>query len=590
MLIKNETIFFYLKAMAYAGRLVIGVVVVGKKRNKHGVIQKSDEKTNRYLLNSSHIRKGFAICSTAIVLASVTPSMSRFSLDEHIAVASTASTKVGQHPFLGAIIPSAASIAHENDLYASVMMAQAILESGWGTSRLSSSPNHNLFGIKGDYQGNSVNLQTLEDSGGQSYYSIKANFRQYPSYKESLEDYAAVLRNGTSWDPLYYSGTWKSNTTSYTDATSHLTGRYATDTAYNKKLNGIIEKNNLTTYDTPAATPNEHTQAASLEANIPAPTVSVQKAVAPASTGHSYTVQNGDTLWGISAQHGMSLEELKANNRLASDTIYPGQKLVVATKQTASQPASNPIAQVPASANTASTRSYTVQNGDTLWSISQKQGTTVSKLQEWNRLSTAAIYPGQVLHLAAVPDRKAAPSHPAAAPKRHAITVVAGDTLYSLANKTGVSLQQLKAANGLQSTVIHIGQTLYIPGATSPVAAETPAPVKTTTVVARQATSAGSYQVQNGDTLYSIANRVGVTVAELKALNGLQSDTISIGQNLQLQTGMSATVSSISVSYHVQAGDTAYSIARKHGITVEKLLAVNGLTSSTIYPGQILVC
>lgn len=145
--------------------------------------------------------------------------------------------------FLSEISLPAQRIARENGLYPSVMMAQAILESQNGQSRLASQ-YHNLFGIKGDYNGGSVILQTWEDDGLGNSYTIDAAFRAYPSFEESLEDYAALLtQNGL------YAGTWRYNTLSYQDATAALTGTYATDTSYGAKLNRIIEAYQLTLYD-----------------------------------------------------------------------------------------------------------------------------------------------------------------------------------------------------------------------------------------------------------------------------------------------------------------------------------------------------
>ena len=64
-----------------------------------------------------------------------------------------------------------------------------------------------------------------------------------------MQDYANLLANGTSWNPNYYAGAWKSNAASYQDATAYLTGRYATDTAYSAKLNRIIAQYGLDQYD-----------------------------------------------------------------------------------------------------------------------------------------------------------------------------------------------------------------------------------------------------------------------------------------------------------------------------------------------------
>ena len=127
--------------------------------------------------------------------------------------------------FISQIGESARQLGQENDLYASVMIAQAILESGAGQSAV---------------------MQTWEDDGNGNAYTINDAFRSYPSYYESLQDYVAVLKQG------HFAGAWKSNTTSYQDATAALTGVYATDTSYYAKLNHIIEAYNLTQYDSPS--------------------------------------------------------------------------------------------------------------------------------------------------------------------------------------------------------------------------------------------------------------------------------------------------------------------------------------------------
>ena len=140
----------------------------------------------------------------------------------------------------------ASQVAKNKGLYASVMIAQAILESDYGKSKLSGPPNNNLFGIKSfKVTEPRVNMRTAEqDSKGNVYY-IDAFFRVYPSYYESFEGNANLLRNNK-----LYSGTWIENTKSYKDATAWLQGRYATDVRYASKLNGLIEEYNLTQYDT----------------------------------------------------------------------------------------------------------------------------------------------------------------------------------------------------------------------------------------------------------------------------------------------------------------------------------------------------
>lgn len=151
--------------------------------------------------------------------------------------------------FIDSIGKDAQRIAWDEGLYASVMIAQAILETGSGNSQLARPPYHNLFGIKGSYQGKQVNFATQEDNGSGQLYTIQSGFRQYPSYKESLEDYAALLKKGISGNAGFYQGVWKEYAKTYQVATKALTGKYATDTQYDKKLNALIDTYRLTDYD-----------------------------------------------------------------------------------------------------------------------------------------------------------------------------------------------------------------------------------------------------------------------------------------------------------------------------------------------------
>ncbi|WP_258185850.1 MULTISPECIES: peptidoglycan DD-metalloendopeptidase family protein [unclassified Enterococcus] len=151
--------------------------------------------------------------------------------------------------FIKGIGEDAWKIGLEEDLYGSVMIAQAILESASGQSELSQAPYHNLFGIKGTVEGKGVTFKTQEDDGSGNLYTIDATFRQYEDYEATFKDYAKLLKEGLAHDSDFYKGTWKSETESYEDATDFLTGRYATDTQYGEKLNALIEAYALTSYD-----------------------------------------------------------------------------------------------------------------------------------------------------------------------------------------------------------------------------------------------------------------------------------------------------------------------------------------------------
>lgn len=201
--------------------------------------------------------------------------------------------------FIGEIAETARRLSEENDLYASVMIAQAILESNHGQSGLASSPNYNLFGIKGNYQRNSVVLETTEDDGTGNLSMIQAEFRKYHSYEDSLKDYVHLLRNGVSWDKQYYSNVFKSNTNSYKDATSYLTGSYATDSSYHEKLNQLIAQYDLVQYDKP---------------------IQSKKTI---------EVADGDSLSQIAQAYNVTVTSIKQWNQLNSDSIEAGQTLKI---------------------------------------------------------------------------------------------------------------------------------------------------------------------------------------------------------------------------------------------------------------------
>ncbi|MDT2704883.1 glucosaminidase domain-containing protein [Enterococcus dispar] len=153
--------------------------------------------------------------------------------------------------FIDTIADNARELGLKYDVFASVMIAQAILESGSGGSGLSQAPYYNLFGIKGSHSGSSVAMKTMEDKGNGELYQITANFRSYPSYKESLEDYVELIRGGIAGNDSFYQDAWRSEAGNYLQATNHLMGKYATDTQYSNKLNSIIAAYHLTQYDEP---------------------------------------------------------------------------------------------------------------------------------------------------------------------------------------------------------------------------------------------------------------------------------------------------------------------------------------------------
>lgn len=148
-----------------------------------------------------------------------------------------------QAAFIARIAKDAQRIGAEFDLYPSIIIAQAALESNWGTSDLARKPYHNLFGVKGAFQTRSVLQPTVEFDKEGHRHEIKDYFRWYDNDYQSLHDYAQTLE-----DPLY-DGVHRRAAKSYRQATHALLGRYATDPHYDRKLNEIISNFQLTKYD-----------------------------------------------------------------------------------------------------------------------------------------------------------------------------------------------------------------------------------------------------------------------------------------------------------------------------------------------------
>lgn len=149
-------------------------------------------------------------------------------------------------PFLTEISEDARKIGQEKGVYASVMMAQAYIESGNGTSGLANAYN-NLMGIKGAYKdGGTINLPTQEEDEDGELYTIDAYFRVYPNWYSSLDDYADLLRTNPA-----YAGVLKSVAPDAVTAAWELNGVYATDSGYAKKIIDVIERFNLTRFDNP---------------------------------------------------------------------------------------------------------------------------------------------------------------------------------------------------------------------------------------------------------------------------------------------------------------------------------------------------
>jgi len=145
-------------------------------------------------------------------------------------------------------------------------------------------------------------------------------------------------------------------------------------------------------------------------------------------------------------------------------------------------------------------------------------------------------------------------------------TVKSGDTLYKIANKYNTSVDELKKLNNLTNNTLSIGQTLKIRDNNNDLITE----------------DTDYYIVKKGDTLYSIANKYNVSVNDIKSLNNLTSNSLQIGDKIKIP-GVD------SVTHIVFKGESLWSIARKYGVDINELKNINNLSSNLLSIGQVLL-
>lgn len=402
--------------------------------------------------------------------------------------------------FIQSVAPGAINGWKEYGVLPSVTVAQAILESGWGSSTLSTQA-HNLFGIKGSYHGQYVNMLTREVYNGQSVY-INANFRKYDNNSESVEDHGNFLYVNSRYRNLL-------GDRNYVSVANKLRqDGYATDPSYANLLIELVQEYNLTQLDTVAFSGQQVIINKNTDGNNDN----------PYNQGGSqyYTVQSGDTLSGIASSFNTTVSSLASLNGISNpNLIVVGQTLRVSGNSNAS--AARP------STSYSSNGTYTVQAGDTLSGIAAQFGTSYQNLANINHLSNPnQIYVGQTLVI-----RGGAPAQPATPSNNNAgngtYTVQAGDTLSGIAAKYGTTYEAIASQNGISNpNEIYVGQTLQIGGGS-------------TSYSGYSNVSRGGYTVKSGDTLSGIAAQYGLNWQSLAQKNGIAAPyVIYVGQRLSL--------------------------------------------------------
>ena len=459
----------------------------------------------------------------------------------------------------------------------SVTVAQAILESGWGQSALSTQA-HNLFGIKGSYNGQYVTMQTREVYNGQSYY-IYDNFRKYANNSESVEDHGNFLYSNSRYANLL-------GDQSYASVARKLqSDGYATDPSYASSLIKLVEMYNLTQLDNIAFSGKQPVINNKNDYNYS------NSGNADSSNGY-YTVQSGDTLSGIALKFSTTSSKLAQLNSISNpNLIYVGQRLLVNQSSNSNSSSSGQSSSTTTNTETSSA-SYTVKSGDTLSGIASQYNTTVNQIVSLNQLSNPnLIYVGQVLKLKnSQTTNSSSSSSSTAATTVGTYTVKAGDTLSAIASRYSTSSSTLASLNSLSNpNLIYVGQVLKVSSNAS-TSSSTSSSANSTV------TTAASYTVKAGDTLSAIAAKYGTTYQALASTNSISNpNDIYVGQVIKVSATATAAssqaVSSINSngSYTVKSGDTLYGIALANGLNWQTLAKQNGISDpNVIFVGQKL--
>ena len=442
------------------------------------------------------------------------------------------SNNASSQRFIESVAPGAINGWNKYGVLPSVTVAQAIIESGWGRSGLATQA-HNLFGIKGSYNGNSVTMPTREVYGGRSVY-INDAFRAYANNSQSVEDHGSFLYVNSRYHNLL-------GDTNYASVARKLQADgYATDPNYANALIRMVQTYGLNQLDSVA---------------ISGKTVINKQQNDNSSSSYAgstnyYTVHSGDTLSSIANRFSTTVNTLAHLNDIQNvNRIYVGQRLLVrqsapvnnhnTTTTTTTTPNQNHTTAPVNNNNTVKT--YTVKSGDTLSAIANRFGMNYIQLAQINNIRNVnRIYVGQTLRLQAQVNNSTVsqPVHnntnnvkpaPAPAPTTNnaAYTVKSGDTLSGIASRFGVSYEQLARLNNIANpNRIYVGQVLRVNGQAAP---------RYNNYSRSSATASvrGGYTVKSGDTLSGIAAQYGLNWHTLAQRNNLQSPyTIYVGQRL----------------------------------------------------------
>jgi LysM repeat protein len=294
-----------------------------------------------------------------------------------------------------------------------------------------------------------------------------------------------------------------------------------------------------------------------------------------------YTVQPGDNLYQICQGLQADVETVKRLNNFNGEGLRVGQKLLIKGSPVAVTPPA-PAAPPATPAPAAIDGVHIVRAGENLYDIADRYGVSIGTLMTLNRLQAFDLTAGQQI----VYREGAKPQKPVREARIGYHLVQPGETLSSIAQRYSTTPNELIAWNRLTDARIQEGQELRVqrPAPETPTAQPASAPK-------------GFHLVQAGESLTDIAQRYRITPEDLIRWNELQQEPVA-GQLLRIAAPAAASEpapvkptpapAAAATTHTVQKGQTLTSIARQHGMGVDALRKLNRLTSDNLYVGQVL--
>lgn len=251
-------------------------------------------------------------------------------------------------------------------------------------------------------------------------------------------------------------------------------------------------------------------------------------APAPAEERVAHVVRRGESLSRIASDYGVGVGRIRAENGLRGDRILIGQRLLIPVERAAPVPVAASVADgaaepppvapepVVAAADTdvmtseatpGIGRTHLVRRGESLWTIARDHGIDEVSLRRVNSITGSRIYPGQEL---SIPSGSGEGPH---ASFEHVVR--SGESLWTIARAYRTSVDAIRAASGVRGSRLLVGQTLTIPGRAG-------------------GSALMAHIVRRGESLWTIANRHGTTVEDLRRANGIGSTRIYPGQTLNV--------------------------------------------------------